>query len=203
MRLTLICTLLLVTAFFVIYRTTADVWTATNSAGVVAVIFLIGLAFRVTRLFKGRREKLTAALISVLMIAGLATHWIIIWRMTEWQYAQLQPIRRTIYNGMVISTLTTPAYDTFREFRRSIPQATIGGVFRRLNPGGAPLVDSLITKETGPLFASVSDSTVELTGEARFVAGFDPEFVNHDKRLGLAQIRVRVTPAGVSYDIQN
>jgi len=142
-------------------------------------------------------------ILSALMIAGLVTHWIIMWRMTEWQYAKLHSIRRVIYNNMAISTLNRSAYDAFREFRQSPPGTTLGGVFRRLNPGGAPVIDSIITQDTGPLFTSVSDSAVELIEEARFVQGYDASFVNHDGRHGLAQIQVRVTPEGASYDIQN
>jgi hypothetical protein len=203
MRWTIFCTLLLITAFIVIYRTTTDIWIATNGAGIIAVIFLIGVAFRVTRIFDRRWQKITTALLSVLLIGGLLSHWIIMWKMTEWQYTQLQVIRRVIYNGEVISTLRTPADDTFREFRGSPPGTTIGEVFRRLNPGGVPLVDSVVTEDTGPIFASVSDSTVEMMAEARYVTGFDPVFVNHDGRHGLAQIQIRVTPEGASYDIQN
>jgi hypothetical protein len=203
MRWTILCTLLLITAFIVIYRTTTDIWIATNGAGIIAVIFLIGVAFRVTRIFDRRWQKITTALLSVLLIGGLLSHWIIMWKMTEWQYTQLQVIRRVIYNGEVISTLRTPADDTFREFRGSPTGTTIGEVFRRLNPGGVPLVDSVVTEDTGPIFASVSDSTVEMMAEARYVTGFDPVFVNHDGRHGLAQIQIRVTPEGASYDIQN
>jgi hypothetical protein len=203
MRWTIFCTLLLITAFIVIYRTTTDIWIATNGAGIIAVIFLIGVAFRVTRIFDRRWQKITTALLSVLLIGGLLSHWIIMWKMTEWQYTQLQVIRRVIYNGEVISTLRTPADDTFREFRGSPPGTRIGEVFRRLNPGGVPLVDSVVTEDTGPIFASVSDSTVEMMAEARYVTGFDPVFVNHDGRHGLAQIQIRVTPEGASYDIQN
>jgi hypothetical protein len=131
MRWTIFCTLLLITAFIVIYRTTTDIWIATNGAGIIAVIFLIGVAFRVTRIFDRRWQKITTALLSVLLIGGLLSHWIIMWKMTEWQYTQLQVIRRVIYNGEVISTLRTPADDTFREFRGSPPGTRIGEVFRR------------------------------------------------------------------------
>ena len=203
MRWTLICVLLLITAFIVIYRTTADIWTATNGAGILAVAFTIGVAFRLTRMFDRGRLRIITALLSALFIAGLVTHWVIMWKMTEWQYTQLQLIRRVIYNGEVMSTLMTPAYDTFREFRRSPPRTNIGEVFRKLNPGGAPVVDSVVTADTGSLFTSVSDSMVLLTEEARIVTGFDSAFVNHDGRHGLAQIQMRVTREGAYYDIQN
>ena len=203
MRWTLICTLLLVAVYVLLYRTTLDVWTATNGAGIVAVIFLTGAAICFTRLFERRWQKIAVAALSVLMIAGLVAHWIIMWRMTEWQYGRLQSIRRVIYNGMVMSTLKDPAYEAFREFRTSQSGATLGDVFLRLNPGGVPPVDSVITADTGPLYTSISDSLVEMTSVARFVPGFDSSFVNHDGRHGLAQIQIRLTPKGASYDIQN
>jgi hypothetical protein len=203
MRWTLICALLLVTVFLVTYWATANIWTATNAAGIIGVACLIGVASRVVRIFDRRWQRFTAALLSILLITGLVAHWIIMWRMTEWQYAQLQSIRRVIYDGIVISTLRTPAYDAFREFHQAPPGRSIGEVFTKLNPGGVPPVDSLIAEETGPFFTSVSDSTVRLTGESRFVKGFDSAFVNYDGRHGLAQIQARVSPEGVVYDIQN
>jgi hypothetical protein len=203
MRWTLICALLLVTVFLVTYWTTANIWTSTNAAGIIGVAWLIGVAIRVVRIFDHRWQRIAATLLSILLITGLVAHWIIMWKMTEWQYTQLQSIRRVIYDGIVISTLRTSAYDTFREFHQAPSGTSIGKVFTKLNPGGVPVVDSLIAEETGPFFTSVSDSTVRLTGEARFVMGFDSAFVNHDGRHGLAQIQVRVSPEGVFYDIQN
>ena len=203
MRWALLCTLLLVTAFVVIYRTTTDIWTATNGAGIIAIIFLIGAAIRLMRIFGRRRQKIASVLISTLLICGLVTHWVIMWKMTEWQFAKLMSIRRIIYNGSAMSALKTPALDTFREFRLSPPGRTIGGVFRQINPGGSPVVDSVLEAEMGPVFTSVKDSVVQLTEEARFVPGFDPAFVNYDGRHGLAQIEIRVTPEGAYYEVQN
>jgi hypothetical protein len=203
MRWTLLCALLLTAAFVLIYVTTKDIWAATNGAGIIAVLFLITAAVRLTRIFDRRWQKNTAAALSVVMILGLAAHWIIMWRMTEWQYDRLLSIRRVIYNGMVISTLKTPAYDAFRELHTSPPGTTIGDAFRRLNPGGGPVIDSVVTGDTGPVYTRVGDNSVEMTAEARFVTGYDPAFINHDGRQGFAQIQIRVTSEGASYVIQN
>jgi hypothetical protein len=187
----------------VTYKATADIWTATNGAGIVAAIFLISVAVRITRLFYPRWQRITAATISAFMIAGVAAQWIITWRTTEWQYNEIQAIRRVIFNENAMSTLKTPALEALREIRASPPGRTIGEVYRRVYPPGAASADSAIINETGPFLESVSDSAVQLTQEAWIVPGFDSAYANRDGRRGLAQISIRVTREGAFYDIQN
>ena len=102
-----------------------------------------------------------------------------------------------------MTTLGTPALDTYREFRAAPAGTTVGKAYRLLYPTGVSYADSTLLKDDGPFFESVSDSVVELTGESWFVPGFDSAFVNHDGRHGLAQIAIRVRKEGASYDIQN
>jgi|GEM_PF-3500495 len=206
MRWTLIFAVLIVAVFVVTLRTTADIWKATNGAGIVALIFIIGAAVRITRLFDIRWQRITAATISALLIAGLTTHWIITWRTSEWQYEQLQSIRRIVFDGTAMAMLKRPALETFREFRGGEQGRSIGGVFRQLYPPGVPFADSLIANwgsTGGPFSESVNDSSVQLTEEALSIPGFDSTFVNRDGKHGLAQISIRITREGAMYDIQN
>ena len=203
MRWALIFSILIAAVYAVTYRITSDIWAATNGAGIVAVIFIAGAAVRIIRLFDVRWQKITAAVIAALLIAGTAGHWIVTWKTSEWQYAKLQSIRRAIFDGIALTRLDKPALETYREFRSAPHGRSIGGVFRELYPPGVPFADSMIAREDGPFFQSVGDSSVQLTEEALYVPGFDSGFVNHDGRHGLAQISIRVTPEGASYDIQN
>ncbi len=203
MRWTFIFAILIVAVFAVTFETTADIWTATNGAGIVAVIFMIGVAVRFNRLFDLQWQKVTAATVSAVLIAGLAAQWILTWRTTEWQWNEIQAVRRVIFNEYAMATLRTPALEAFRGFRASPPGRTIGEAYRRAYPHGARSVDSAMINETGPFFESVSDSLVLLTAEAWFVRGFDSAYVNRDGRRGLAQIGIRATGKGAMYDIQN
>lgn len=203
MRWTLIFTILIVGVFVVTYKATADIWTATNGAGIIAVIFLIGVAVRILRMFDQRWQKVTACTVATVLIAGLAAQWIITWETTKWQCNEIQKIRRVIFDENTIATLQTPALQGLRGFRAAMPGKTIGEVYRRVYPGAASTADSAIINETGPFFESVSDSMVQLTQEAWYVPGFDSAFINRDGRRGMAQISIRVTPIGAFYDVQN
>jgi len=203
MRWTLITAVLLIAVFAAVYEKTGDIWMATLLSAIPAFVFLIGVVLQFVRIAQRRWQKVVVSVVALIIIAGCAAHWLVMWRMTEWQVASLLSIRRVIYNGEVMTMLRTPALETYLGYRRAPSGTTIGQVFRRMYPTLKPPVDSLIESETGPLFTSVSDTAVVLIEQAGFVEGFDSTFVNHDGRHGLAQIQMRITKEGAFYDIQN
>ncbi|HUI63575.1 MAG TPA: hypothetical protein VL126_01945 [Bacteroidota bacterium] len=203
MRWIVLTTVLVVAVFITVYVKTADIWMATILSAIPAFAFLIGVGIQFVRMAQRRWQKVGIAVVASVMIVGFAAHWVVMWKMTDWQVARLLLIRRVIYNGEVMATLRVPALETYRGFREAVPGTTIGQVFRRLYPTGRPPIDSLVEAETGPFFTSISDTSVLLIEQAGFVGGFDTAFVNHDGRHGLAQIQMRLTKEGAFYDIQN
>ncbi|HXX64290.1 MAG TPA: hypothetical protein VEO56_10905 [Bacteroidota bacterium] len=203
MRWIVITTVLVIAVFIVAYEKTGDIWMATMLSAIPAFVFLIGVAICFVRMAQGRWQRVLVSAVALIMIVGFAAHWVVMWKMTDWQVARLLSIRRVIYNGEVMAMLKAPALETYRSFRLAPPGTTIGQIYRRLYPTGKPRIDSLLEAETGPLFTAISDTSVVLIGQSGFLGGFDTAFVNHDGRHGLAQIQMRITKEGAFYDIQN
>jgi len=203
MRWVLAVLLVVLAAFCIMYRVTTDAWAAANVAGILSVVYMAVIAIGITHLLHHRRSRIAVGLISFIALTGLTAHWIIMWRMTDWQYDSLQRVHLRLYHEYTISMLSDRAASIFREYKLEPTGTALGASFLRKYPPGTLLIDSLGYEDGTPVIARVSDSAVTLLEESRFIRGLDSTFVNEDGKHGLVQHRVCITPTGVTYDIQN
>ena len=203
MRLVLIISLLVVLVFSAAYWITADIWLATNAAGVICIGFMTSIAVHIIRLFPDRKRRLMAICICAIGLSVLVLEWTFIWRQSQAQYEALISTRRAIFHQETMETLESRAVAIFSEYCRNRGQTTVGDTFNRLYPPGSSVIDSLMAVDIGNAYSNVSDSTVRLVVVAHYVTGFDSTFLNQDGRRGLAQYEATISTAGIGYDIQN
>ena len=198
-----ISVMLVIGLFGLVMVCTNDVWAATNVAGIVCVGFLVGVAVRLTHLYHSLTQRITVGALSTIVITALVLHWVMLWRMTEWQCGKLQDTRRVVFDGAMWSVMRPPALETYQAFCTSNPKKTFSDLFDHHVPSGPLRLDSLNEREEGETYASVTDTSMDFIGVARSVPGGDPDFVNHDGRKGMAQIDVHVNARGVTRNAQN
>jgi hypothetical protein len=201
MRLMLLFAAVTVAVFLIVMNTTGEIWSATNAAGVVAVVVMAGYAVALVRLFQTPMQKTVAGVVSVLLLLGVVSHWAIMYGVTNWQYERLRMIRRVIAYGWVQDEANRMGIAVLR----AADSAGVGireGFDRNPQPASSEMPGF---DDMGGMVrtAVVTDTSVTLTYEARSVPGLDMAFVNSDGRRGFFEHRVTVTKGGVAYVIAN
>jgi len=196
-------------AFAATYFATGNIWDATNAAGVLSFLFMAALLVRATRPPVTTKQRAVVLVLSVLLLTGVAGHWIVMSSMTRWQYSQLQEIRKRIEYGVMVSHMYDHAAPVFAAYHRQpTPQKrSLVQFFLSQNPAldqesHLLLVDSLTNGLK--VFATVhGDSRIILTSVSGITAGGEARFRNFDGRTGFLQSRLHVTPEGMDYETQN
>jgi hypothetical protein len=209
MKWILIASALVAAAFVGTFYYTGNTWAAANAAGIVSLIYLLILLYRVTRPPMPTRRKWWTLGIAAVTIAGTTFFWTSMCVTTIWQAETLHTIHKVIFHGVSMDLLRTKgmkilnAYATQKETKK----LSIGEIFRKETTFAHP--DSSIIEVAGDdryrLFAeAVTDTHVAIIcQEILRIDGEDKTFKNFDGRMGMAQDRLIVTKRGVVYEVQN
>jgi len=208
MRWVILTCILVTVAFVGMYISTREVWSATNAAGVIIAVYLVILVAWATREVQPRWCRIVWRVSIAVVFAGMTIHWVTMYSMTTWQYQTLHTIRKTVFHTTVFDYLQSRGLKTLQGYyTRNSSSNSLAEVFNRLNPRlepGTTLLDTLPAEDGMRIHAvSVSDSEIVLIGLSTIVEGEEPSFQNYDGRLGRVQNRLKITPRGLSYEIQN
>lgn len=191
------------------YYGTGNIWDAMNVAGVLVFLFLTALLIRTTRPPVTIKQRVVILAISALLLTGVTGHWIVMNSMTQWQYSQLQDIRKRMEYSLMVSYMYDHAAPVFAAYHRqpSPAKRSLAEVFLSQNPAldsetHLLMLDSL-TNGLKVFATTYGDSRVILTGVSGITPGTEARFRNFDGRTGFMQSRVHMTPKGMEYEIQN
>jgi hypothetical protein len=208
MRWVILTCILVTVAFVGMYISTREVWSATNAAGVIIAVYLVILVAWATRELQPRWRRIVWRVSIAVVFAGMTIHWVTMYSMTTWQYQTLHTIRKTVFHIATFDFLQSRGLKTLQGYyTRNSSSNSLAEVFNRLNPRLEPsttLLDTLPAEDGMRIHAvSVSDSEIVLIGMSTLVEGEEPNFQNYDGHLGRVQNRLKITPRGLSYEIQN
>ncbi len=193
--------------FVAVLAWTADVWLAADAAGAIVLAYLVVATVWMTRPPVSARARALILGAVGLGLAGTVSHWLIASSTTTFQYELLQVIRRQIEHSMISAKMDERSLPVFAAYyrQRTAGVKKLATLFDEMNPGidrNAHLLDTL--GEGIKVYAvALSDSEVVVSGVSGFTPGRDRAFRNLDGRTGLLQSRLRLTPAGVDYAIEN
>ena len=201
---------LLLAAFVGRFLQTGEIWDAMNAAGIVSLVYVVGLLYSYTRPPTNTRQRWIVISVAGLLILGVAVHWITMYTQTRWQYITLHTIHKTIFHGIVSDNMHGRAIRAFSEFHTQSEKnkKSLGEIFQKGNPLLHPEISLLDTGSAASegiwvYVASISDSEIVLIGQALFIDGEDPSFQNFTGKRGMTQDRLRLNTQGIFYEIQN
>jgi hypothetical protein len=209
MKWVLIASIVVAATFVCTFYYTGSTWTATNAAGIVSMLYILGVLYRVTRPPVSAKHRRWTWGIAAYVLAGTTFYWTLMYSTTNWQYGLLHMIHKVIVHGVSMDLLRTRGVKIMSAYAaQSMPtKVPIGEVFRRETTYVNP--DSSIIEVGGDdqfrLFAaSVSDTQVVLVCQSIVrVDGEDRVFRNFDGRIGMTQDRLVLSKRGMVYEIQN
>lgn len=202
-------TVLLAAAFF-LPGTSTEHWANLNMAGIIAIVYLLALLFYTLREPIRNKTRIVAWVVSLVVLASLATMWTGMDATTHWQKDQLLKIKQVISRGIIVSDVA------FEKLIRTLEayyaqglkkKETLGQVFRRLNPEAA--VGTNIHKpqwehdSLSVFVQTLNDSMVVLVAQEAHVAGRNPSFSNYNGRTGMVQETFILTPTGIRHEPEN
>ena len=195
-------------AFIVVIFQTWDVWLALNAAGVVVLLYLIGLTHRAVRPPVSQKMRRLTIAVSIVVLAGVTGSWVTSFFVSGFQGPALHLIRKVIFHGVMVDALYAPALETLAEFHgQAAPEAlSIGVIFQKNNPPLQPsgtLLDTLDGEGDSVHLVANADSSIILIGQSSSIDGEDQDFGNFDGSLGKTQDRLRLTARGIWIEIQN
>lgn len=191
------------------YFATGNIWDAMCAAGGLVLVFVAFLLVRATRPPVTTQQRIVVLGISLLLMTGVAGHWVVMSSMTRWQYAQLQEIRKRIEHGLMVSRMydrATPAFAAYHRQslagKRSLPELFFSQNSMLDGETHLLMVDSLADGQK--LFAAAhGDSEIILTSVSGITPGPEGRFRNYDGRTGFLQSCLHLTPKGMEYEVQN
>ena len=80
--------------------------------------FLAALVIRATRPPVTIKQRLIVLAISALLLTGVTGHWIVMNSMTQWQYSELQDIRKRMEYSLMVSYMYDHAAPVFAAYHR-------------------------------------------------------------------------------------
>jgi hypothetical protein len=202
-------TVLLAAAFFLPGISTEH-WVNLNVAGVTAAVYVLALLFYTLRDPISRRALIAAWVVSIAVLASIATMWTGMDATAHWQKDQLLNIKQVISRGFITAEVPfeklLPAFEAYHK-QGPKKKETLGQVFRRLNPDatiGANIYQSRWEGDSLSVFVhALSDSVIVLVAQEAYVAGRQPAFPNYNGRTGMVQETFTLTPSGIRHESEN
>ena len=209
MRWVIIACIVVSAVFIISLLQTWEIWVAVNAAGAVSFLYLVGLLYRTVRPPVAQKTRRLTIAIATVVLTGIVIGWATSFVQARFQYHALHTMHKEIFHGVMMSNLYSRALKAFAEFQQQPePKAmALGEIFQQHNPPierGSSLIDTLQAGDGVRVhLVSISDTTVVLIGQGTFIDGENATFKNFDGRIGMAQDRLRLTPKGIDYEIQN
>lgn len=202
-------TVLLAAAFF-LPGTSTEHWVNLNMAGIIASVYLLALLFYALREPISRKTRIIAWVVSIVVLASLATMWTGMDATTHWQKDQILKIKQVISRGIIASEVpfeklipTLKAYYA----QGSKKKETLGQLFQRLNPKAVANADLHERQWEGDSLSvfvhTINDSTIILVAQEAYGKGRNPSFTNYNGRTGMVQETFILTPTGIRHESEN
>ena len=113
----IILTAILVSVVFIgTFYYTREIWDAMNAAGIVSFVYIVAFIYRITRPPVSPKQRWWTIGVTAVVIIGITVHWIIMYKMTHFQYNTLHTIHKVIAHGIAMEALKTEGLKILREY---------------------------------------------------------------------------------------
>ncbi|MBI3787766.1 MAG: hypothetical protein HY276_05855 [Ignavibacteriales bacterium] len=186
-----------------------DLWSALNTAGVCAGLYLVALIGYSLRKPLPVKSRITMGVFSALMLVAIASTWNGQYKQSHWQRETLLNIREVIGRGILayeIPNLLLKTLDGYYQ-QGGKKSESLGEVFQRLNPraivGANIQKDDVGYRQQKIFVQAITNREVILIGQETVAKGKNPQFKNYDESMGMMQEKFILTEKGIVHESQN